>query len=667
MSYSTRSQVAADAGLYRILAVCTLIAVFLGTIVRFKGLGTWPFGVDEYYFGKSVENVLRFGVPAFECGGYYTRGVLLQYLSAGLQLMGLSPELAPRSISAVSSLLALPAVFLLGRRLHGTTLGLLAVALLSLSVWEIEMGRFGRFYAPFQAVFLWYLVYFLRYTVDRKRQALQGMVVLSILSVFIWEGGVLLAVANLLPPFLNHDRSRLAMPQWWYLVGMTALLLALYWFVNFDFRQIGDNLPPDIDEVVSEFRPDSGVESKRLLDTVNMHPLFLLIGLIPLAFAGWSLRWIFGLRERWLAAAGLLLALGAALLHQFLVVVAVLALLLMARMLDWRELLDRRAWPFLGAIALTTVFWLAFGLGTAAWRPSPAMPLSDIVVNLAYQLIGFPDVLEMIARPWGQAVPILGLSILVLLVVAAGRAIFAGAATTPTERALLVVALVMVLFVGAASAPRLETRYSFFLYPLLLLLALAMLLHVVGFLSRKSLVAPLLGVVAAATWFALTEDFQPRHLVNIDSPEINFRQGMKPRVRSHYYGRGDIRATAQWLSAHAKQPGDLVISGPGIASLDFYFPEIDFVYIHPSDGRLRAWSCKRGTVERWSNLPMVFRPAELETLIQASPRTYLVIDSRRVEAFLPELQHLAPVTAWVNERGNHTILVFAPAGAARQP
>ena len=169
-------------------------AVVVGIIVRFDGLGTWPFTADEYYFAKSVENVLRFGLPAYECGGYYTRGVLPQYLTAGLQLLGFSAELAPRAIAATTNLFALPAVFLLGRRLYGNTAGLLVLTIVAISVWEIEIARFGRMYAPFQTVFLWYLVYFVRYTVDRQQKALWGMVILSIVGVLTWEGGVMLAV-----------------------------------------------------------------------------------------------------------------------------------------------------------------------------------------------------------------------------------------------------------------------------------------------------------------------------------------------------------------------------------------------------------------------------------------------------------------------------------------
>jgi hypothetical protein len=640
------------------------LAVIAGVIARFKGLGTWPFGVDEYYFGKSVQNILQFGVPAYECGGYYTRGVLLQYLSAGLQWLGLTPEFAPRAIAAVSSVIALPAAFLLGRRIHGTTVGLLAVALLALSVWEIEMGRFGRFYAPFQAIFLWYLVSFLRYTVDRQVRALWGMVLLSILGVLVWEGGVLLLAANLLPPLFQHDHGRLSRRQWIYLGAMMALLLGLRWLVELDMRREAGSLPPDYDALIAGARPSNGV--RPMIATIGAHPLWWFFGLLPLVLAGGAMRWIVALRHRWLAATGLLVALLAALAHQFLVAGAVLALLLLARMIGASELSHRRAWPYLAAIATAAAYWLLFGLATTAWRGTEPMPMPALIAALGYQVAGFPDVLDMVARPWARAVPVLTLGLLVLVAIAAGRAMLRPVTVTPAERIVLAVAICMLLLIGLAEAPRLETRYSFFLYPVALIVAITVMVRASERVARSPAGASLLAVVLVGGSFALSEDFQPRHLVNIDSAEVNFRTHVPSRLASHYYGRSDIRAAADWLAANANQPGDVVVSGPGIASLDFYYAGLKFVYIDPHDQRLSAWACQGGTVERWSNLPLVYRAEELESRLVASPRSFVVIDPRRVEEFLARFGHLDPHVAWTNEFGNHAVIAFGDGPPARQ-
>jgi hypothetical protein len=184
-------------------------ALLAGLYGRFKGIGTWPLGVDEFYISRSVDNVLRTGLPQFPCGGYYTRGLLFQYIVAGLRLLGCSPEFAGRFVAALASLLVLPAVYLLGKRVQGTTLAWLVAVILCVSVWEIEMARFARMYAPFQAVFAWYLVAYLKYTVDRRAGALWQMVALTVLGVLTWEGGALLGAANLFAVVVCHENGRL--------------------------------------------------------------------------------------------------------------------------------------------------------------------------------------------------------------------------------------------------------------------------------------------------------------------------------------------------------------------------------------------------------------------------------------------------------------------------
>lgn len=332
-----------------LLLLFTAAAVLAGVYARFKGLGTWPLAVDEYYIARSVENLLQFGVPAYECGGYYTRGLPYQYAVAALQLAGTPPELSARLIAAAASLLALPAIYILGRRTHGPAVGLVAVALVALSVWEVEMARFGRMYAPFQTIFVWYLVFFLRYTLDRQHGALLPMVLLSVLGALTWEGGIFLALLNLLPPFLGNASGRLARNDWAFLGGMTLLLLPLLWFATAELRLAGPEpaLPSDFERSESARALAALDATQPPWRTLAEHPLWAAIALVPLAAAGYALRWVWQLRHRWIAAAGLLAALGAAVLHQYAAVATIVLLLLLTGLVRREEFAGRAARPYL--------------------------------------------------------------------------------------------------------------------------------------------------------------------------------------------------------------------------------------------------------------------------------------------------------------------------------
>jgi len=100
-----------------------------------------------------------------------------------------------------------PAAYILGKRSHSATAGLLTVTILVASLWAIELARFGRMYTPFQAIFTWYLVYFVRYVVDQDRRALWPMLILSVFGALVWEGGIFILALNAVPPFVATPRG----------------------------------------------------------------------------------------------------------------------------------------------------------------------------------------------------------------------------------------------------------------------------------------------------------------------------------------------------------------------------------------------------------------------------------------------------------------------------
>ena len=80
------------------------MAIAVGAYVRFKGNGKWPLAFDEYFMAKSIGNILENGVPRFECGGLYMRGIVYQDLAAPILLLGSNIESGLRSISTFFNL-----------------------------------------------------------------------------------------------------------------------------------------------------------------------------------------------------------------------------------------------------------------------------------------------------------------------------------------------------------------------------------------------------------------------------------------------------------------------------------------------------------------------------------------------------------------------------------
>ena len=596
-----------------------VVALLAGLYGRFKGLGAATLGVDEFYVSRSIDNLLRTGLPEFLCGGYYTRGLVYQYLVAGLRLLGLSTEFAPRLLSALSSLAVLPAVYLLGRQVHGKVVGLLAVIVLCLSMWEIEMARFARMYAPFQAVFAWYLVFFLRYMRDADRRSLFAMIALSLLGALVWEGGALLGILNLLPPLLRHREGRLRSEDYLYIGAMLLVFVVVYLLAVNDLRTMSDT--PAFPDWYRRVRTDPGADALRAMAiSLPSGTFWTVAAALPIAAWMASLRWIWSLRSRWLAACGLLLAVTAALAHQLLVTCALIALLMLAGLINWRELIQRPARLYLASLVLSSVYWLGVGFGTDTWLDGTSPSPTELLQIVALKFLGFPNLIDEIVRPWGRTMPLWSLLLYGSLAGMAIAVIRRGGHARTAGALLLIVAVVMILAVGASGTGRQETRYTFFLYPVLVIMAIAALAQAMEKLSVNTRVATGLFSVIALSCFAATEDFRPRYLAAIDSEAVLYRVDMPPALAGHYYPHNDVRGAAAWLKENVAAE-DRVVSG--IPSLDHYYDRIDSMFLIDDDPRYRSYACHAGTLERWTNRPLLYSARALDQLLN-SQRVLLV-------------------------------------------
>jgi hypothetical protein len=594
------------------------VALLAGLYGRFKGIGTWPLGVDEYYISRSIDNVMRSGLPHFTCGGYYTRGLLYQYLVAGMRWCGMQPEFAGRLLAGICSLAVLPAAYGLAKRVAGSQAALVTIIILCISVWEIEMARFARMYAPFQAVFTWYLVFYLRYTIDRNKAALSWLVALSVLGVLTWEGGVLLGVANLLAVVLAHDHGRLRAADWRRFAGL-VLLLALLFLVTRDLRGFAG--PPAADA------GDAGNSSSHLpvaaagLASLWQHPAWVLASLLPLGLVVAALPWIWSYRRQWMIAAGLCVVLASAAVHLFSVSGGVLALMLLAKLIDWHDLTAGQARRFALALVGLLIFWLAFDRWTGG--PMIYAAVSSAAAKgpprVIHDLFGFPDIYDEIIRPWGRTMPILSLGLAAAIAFWCWKTITSRIRVPDSMAALLSLITLMALAVGATATERIETRYTFFLYPLFIVLSVAALLKLVQSVNALRRAPMVFAAAVPLLAFSATEDFQPRHIAHVDSAEINFRVGMSALRAAHYYPRDDIRSVGQWLASHVR-PGEVVITG--IPSLEQYYDRFDYFFLGEEDQRYEAYVCQDGRTERWTNHPVLYGERALKPIVASGRRVY---------------------------------------------
>jgi hypothetical protein len=603
-----------------------LIAVLAGVWVRFQGLGAWPLAVDEYYIFRSVSFIVETGLPAFPCGGFYERALAYQYVLAPLIAAGVSPGVALRSVAIVCNLLALPAVYLLARALAprdvGRAAAYAAVAMLALSAWEIEMARFGRMYAPFQAVFIWYLYHSWQLISRQELWRWRWLLGLSFLGLFVWEGWVVMAALNFLPILIGGQywrRSHLA---------LSAALLSLAQMsttVSFHFMSEVPALPSEFFE-----RNITGAESRlgRLLSDVLvfspqgslLRTVSIVLAMVPLLAIADILR---KARPRnphtYVAVAAIALALA---LNQ---IVLAAAMLLGTWLLGWTDqrALGKFGWHGLLTVGIVvTAGWVAF-----LWAQNVHTLFTLDAIRALAPIYAFPNYKQAVIEPWLYTIPIVSTLLALGLI---GGIVYVGRADGRAAqgiRWLLIAILLCATVVASASTPYRETRYSFFLYPALIVLVIAGLSWLQTTLSPKLRLPGAVVPLAVLLAFLASEDFQPRHLMAIDSYQANFRVGYPDRVVAHYYERNDHKAPGDFLRQHA-QPGDAIMITEVV--LQPYLPWLDYVYLSIQDERFSNQACRQGTVERWTNVPLLYdEPAVIRALTtRDSGSTWIVVHKK---------------------------------------
>ena len=100
-------------------------------------------------------------------------------------------------------------------------------------------------------------------------------------------------------------------------------------------------------------------------------------------------------------------------------------------------------------------------------------------------LAGSPDVLDEVLRPWGRAIPVLTVGVSLLIGALALRVVLRRLDHSAVIRALMTLLLVLMLAVGAREPGRIETRYTFFLYLLVMALGLTGIMVLVESRSRS--------------------------------------------------------------------------------------------------------------------------------------------------------------------------------------
>ncbi len=621
-------------------AIVCLAAFFIGVLARFDALGTWCLAVDEFYIAKSVELIQQKGIPLYPDGGMYWRGLLFQYFeAASAGLFGLN-EYALRLPAVLFNLLTIPPLYLLGRKRIGNAGAFLLVAFFCVSIWEVEFARFARMYSMFQCAFIWFLYCFHEgFFLGRKRAILWSYAIASI-STVIYEGSIFMACLLFLPLLI---RGVSLVNQLRYGIWASAILLlnvvsprVWSWLYpgssgneypkGFVLPQEGGGplLPPDISLWESVFLRG---------DLWGVGYLVLVLMGIGLAYMGMK-NSLWDWRQKTIALA----LLGAGLFQLFGVVLAILLVSYFTQTIDPQFVL-RRSIERSFAIFLVAClgFWLTVGFLTTTGhlfiQGAESLSLHKIFAIVFH----YPRVMEEFVFLWLDVMPYLMMvSCLFGLMVLWGSR---NSRQFLTDHFLLLVLVGCILILGVINTMYNSTRYSFFLYPLFLLLwfegALAGKSWLDHTMSPNALLRRVPKFAVGLLAFGLllcSEDFSFAHIMNIGKAEVNFRMNVSDEVAVHYYQRADVRGPADYIN-EAWNTGDLILNA--VPSSSFYLTHENYIFYDDQSSLFRENSQDEGTKDRWGNF-ILHNKDTVQKAVQGGEGAVWILTTPRYQMVLIE-------------------------------
>jgi len=606
MTWRERCQASGDSKTLAGILLCGLFAI--GAYLRLNGIFVWPVSDDEYYSTTAVLRILEMGLPVDHCDGLYFRAPLFHYLAAAVA-WPMTTDMVPgalRIVSSIASLITAPALLLIGRRMGSPFAGLLASALFLLSVWEIEFARFARMYALFACVAVWQVFYVQRYADTNRERDFYIAVVLALLGALSWAGGIFLVALPALAWWLKSQ----ALPWRKLMVLVGSALLAI--IARVLPQALSSPGPPSTAGAASAgmlINPFGDRLAEPYMVTVPL--VFCLVMLIAGLLFRKQLSEIMDAWPDWLALGLIATSTAAGLALASVIVFSIYSLR------DDAHNRSEKLWIFggvlLAGVLLWTVAHLLYGTGPK---------------GIAVLLFDYPDVWRRFLVPWFEVMPIWTAMLLAGTGVLFASSVLRPHRTSDGARLFLCAQIVLVSLATAINTDYIATRYTFFVYPLLLVAAALPLAWMIMAMTRR-FPQPAAATAICVAIFVASEDHSLRPLVSINDYHHTFRIDYSSALANHYYPKSDYRAAAEYINVQARN-GDLVIATHQAQS--FYLDNIDYIFKGESSLEYPRVVCRPANIDRWTGKPVLGSIADVVVATaSADPSASVWILTRTVE------------------------------------
>ena len=248
-------------------------------------------------------------------------------------------------------------------------------------------------YLPFQAFFLWYLVFLYRAVIDDCQKSRIYMYCLSAVGLLLWEGGIFVLLLNFIPPKLNIEKLR-----WKDFFIASIILIGCLILVTTDFRMMGmtDTTPASIQTLVSQHVSSYHKGIVLLILNIADYPLWALAAIIPLAISIYvSWRVAQHSQTNWFIRGFMVGIIICSTLNLFGFVFYLSLLLFLYNPAQFWQIVKSKLILLFTALSANLIFWVLFGLLTPVLTNYfPDATGSGAIRKLAVALVKFPNLFD---------------------------------------------------------------------------------------------------------------------------------------------------------------------------------------------------------------------------------------------------------------------------------
>jgi hypothetical protein len=127
------------------------------------------------------------------------------------------------------------------------------------------------------------------------------------------------------------------------------------------------------------------------------------------------------------------------------------------------------------------------------------------------------------------------------------------------------------------------------------------------------------------------DDFGVRHLIAIDSIDVNFRLNYELPKKNHYYIRMDYETPAQIINTN-KEEKDIIVE-IGIHPAEYYLEHLDYSYVSPDSYELLNIMACSGKKHLWTNAELIYNEEILFNLLENSSVPVWIINYSNQKTF----------------------------------